>query len=60
MQASEACTDLLSCYSKELGTVELLQIKKLKNAIGPLLAATLRAVVHTEQKHHQTFEDAVL
>lgn len=34
VQNSDACTGLLSCYSKELGTVELLQIKKLKNLLG--------------------------
>lgn len=48
VQTSGACTGLLSCYSKELGTVELLQIKKLKKPVRPLCAATLTGVVHAE------------
>lgn len=46
VQTSDACTGLLSCYSEELRTVELPQIKE--KIIMLLLAATLTAVVHTE------------
>lgn len=41
VQTSGACTSLLSCYSKELGIVELLQIKKLKGLLGHYLLPDL-------------------
>lgn len=43
VQTSDACTGLLSCYSEELRTVELSQIKDIKKTIRPLLAATLNS-----------------
>lgn len=47
-QTSDPCTPLLSCYSKELRTVELLQIMKLKNLLGHYLLPHLTAIVCTE------------